>query len=259
MRMLTTVRQRDLSLASDYNVVLLRVAVWSALGLVAVSFFVRGLLPRLTFLQVLSDADLSPVSISIKGIQLALPVKTVFSNAIFHIVFPLAAAVAGRIFKLHDRISDLLGTRQIFDIDEILVPLLGGAGVRVTVDSKRKMHTHRHRLMRNCFYRYASAWTKAPDEERIDSHLAQEALDCWAAYWVVLELAFWGSCLFVVCAMMRLYRDAMHAAIISGGLWVVFALHRGRTAPLAHRQVEAILEDASRRTQIGASANEILG
>src|ERR1039457_1184872 len=55
----------------------------------------------------------------------------------------LIVAVAFRIFKAHDRISDIFGIRRNFDVQEILVPLAGEANFPVNLERLASLQRNR--------------------------------------------------------------------------------------------------------------------
>ncbi|HUT35336.1 MAG TPA: hypothetical protein VNE39_17750 [Planctomycetota bacterium] len=91
-----------------------------------------------------------------------------------------------RIFKLHDRVSDILGIRAAFDVHEILMPMALASGVSLPVDKVPEISRRRNDLMHRVFYKYASS---DPSRTRIDPHYVTMALDQWCWYWVVVEAA----------------------------------------------------------------------
>ena len=105
----------------------------------------------------------------------SLPWLTVF--------IPVGLALFSRIIKLHDRLSDLLGLRERIDVDQILLPLAKGTGVALSADSRERLVKHRHKLMKNAFYKYA------PDanDPSINKQYVADALDKWGWFWCFLE------------------------------------------------------------------------
>src|SRR6266550_7831628 len=62
-----------------------------------------------------------------------LPVEIEGNEVALGYVLPaILVAILFRVVKMHDRISDVLGTRQEFDLNEILVPLSIGVDVPLT-------------------------------------------------------------------------------------------------------------------------------
>ncbi len=99
-----------------------------------------------------------------------------------YVLIPLAVAVVSRVFLLHDRISDLLGLRRRFDIENILKPLAEGVGLPTTDANWKQIEENRDLAMTRTFYRYASF-----RDPKIDGQLVRSAADRWAWFWCTIE------------------------------------------------------------------------
>jgi hypothetical protein len=156
-------------------------------------------------------------------------------------------AAFSRIFKLHDRISDIFLIRQRFDVSEILFPLAIGSGASLNIDQIRTFKKERNSLMYKVFYKYASS---TPGKAVIDSHYITMALDQWCWYWIVLEVTFLG---FVLAATFLITGRYFLAAIFFAGvLGTVGVLQfiRNLCSDYTLQEVEAILEKSNRKVQI---------
>lgn len=157
-------------------------------------------------------------------------------------------ALFARVIKLHNRVSDLLGIRTRFDVDEILRPLAEGSGFAVgslNLDSLRK---NRQNLMERAFYRYASY-----SDAKINKHLIQQAYDWWSWYWVILESAVIFIPVGIALLVLRSYSlGFMFLAICLIVVPVVLIYFRTFCVGYAHREVDAILDDATRKAEVRA-------
>jgi hypothetical protein len=155
---------------SDYPEMLRKLSTAAFLVTIACTSLVRSQVPTID--QYLGSLDLTS---KVGVYSIPVPVGTLLVAAI--------VAVLSESVKLHDKISRALGTRAVFDVRWILLPmaLLSGA----VVDRKRfdRISTDRRRLMNEVFYKYASS-AKTAD---IDGHLITQALTAWSWYWMCVE------------------------------------------------------------------------
>jgi len=210
---------------------------------IATSTFVAAILALALLRQQFAPVDklLEPLSIPIPVAGgLDLPLGTVLP------AFLLAGL--SRIFKLHDRISDLFLIRQRFDVSEILFPLAIGSGASLNGDQIRAIRNGRESLMYKVFYKYASS---TPGKAVIDSHYITMALDQWCWYWIVIEVTF---LVFVLGATFLLTaRYLLAATFFAGVLGAVGVLQliRNLCSDYALQEVEAILEKPQRKLEVG--------
>src|SRR5207249_3941140 len=120
-------------------------------------------------------------------------------------------ALLFRIFKMHDRLSDVFGIRKRFDLDEILAPLSKGAGVPFTKPMRARATSRRDSLMASVFYAYASG---TEGKAKIDPHLVTMALDQWSWFWILAEAVFVMVATGVALLIAGRYKAAMWVFII---------------------------------------------
>jgi hypothetical protein len=165
-----------------------------------------------------------------------------------YLIMAFLISLAARISKWHDRVSDLFGIRERFDLHEILTPLAGGVGVPVDLSRRDHLLAHRRKIMGDVFYRYASSTNPS-----IDKHLIWSALDKWSWFWICIE----GTTVEAIALIVLLSLGAFRSAALIGP--IVFATTLVATqinracASLAHSEVGEILKDAQRRTEIAAA------
>ena len=185
------------------------------------------------------EATLSELNVPVPIDGLSVPIGYLLSALVVTLLF--------RIFKAHDLISDLFRIRSRFDVNEILLPLAGEAGLPMPVDKVERMRAKRQDLMRQVFYRYASG---VPGAAKIDMEMIVMALDQWSWYWMLLE----ASAIILPCAVFLLVlRRALPAAWLLVAFVVLLGLMR-LMMPLciryARREVKAIVEDDARRVEV---------
>jgi hypothetical protein len=166
-------------------------------------------------------------------------VPTAYVIVAFLIVF------VARVSKLHDKISDLFGIRERFDLHEILTPLAGGVGIAIDLIKREKLIERRDQIMRDVFYKYASS-----TDPVIDQHLIWTALDKWSWFWVCVE----GTTVGVVALVLLLSIGAFRSAAVTGmvtlfGTLIATQINRA-CASVAHSEVREILKDIQRRNDI---------
>jgi len=157
----------------DYPKMLNKIAVSTFTGTILAIWLLRYEVPAL-------DNLLKPLSVPIKVFgDVNLPLGTILPA--------LVVAALSRMFKLHDRISDIFRIRQRFDVGEILFPMAIASGASLSGDQIRAIRKNCKSMMYKVFYKYASS---TAGKAVIDSHYITMALDQWCWYWIVLELTF---------------------------------------------------------------------
>jgi len=158
----------------------------------------------------------------------------------------LVVGLVSRVFRLHDRISDLLGIRERFDIDVIIAELAAQSGFDLAEITDPQLIRQRSQIMGKAFYRFTSS--KNP---QVDEHLIHQALDWWSWLWVVLEAVL----VFVLTglALIAFRVPSLGIAVMFGSLAVA-----GLSLPIiwsqcrryAVAQVAAIMSDPALATQV---------
>jgi hypothetical protein len=210
-----------------------KIALFTLLIALAAVWFLRKQLPPL-------DHVLKAFSIEVDVIGgLSLPLGTLLPA--------LTVAVLSYAFELHDKLSDLLGIRQRFDVNKILLPMAMEVGVDFSGCRGRLLITNRRSLMRRTFYRYVSG---DPTQSTIDTHYVHQALDAWAWYWIFLE----GAIIAAITALFLLIEGKLKATFLAAGAGVVFivlvVLMRPTCARRARDEIDAILDDENRKKYV---------
>lgn len=164
-------------------------------------------------------------------------------------IFPaLIIALLSRILKLHDRISDLFGIRQRFDVQNILFPLALAVSPNLFLTQIKLLNERRTELMARVFYKYVSA---TPGKAVIDSHYITLALDQWSWYWIVLEgltLTFFTSLILLFSGDATLSAILLIIVLIAGVTllpWITKLCAR-----YALDEIEHIIADQDRKNEI---------
>jgi hypothetical protein len=216
-------------IAGEYPKMLAKIAIFTFFSAILGLVLLRHEFPAL-------DNLLKPLSVPIPiATGLSLPFGTVLPAFLF--------AALSRIFKLHDRISDVFQIRWRFDVSEILFPLAIGCGASLTANQIRAIKKNRDSLMYDVFYRYASG---TPGKAEIDPLYIKMALDQWCWYWIVLESTFLAFGLGVTFLVAKRY---LLAAVFFAGVLVallVLQLIRNLCSDYALQEVEAILDSPAR-------------
>lgn len=165
----------------------------------------------------------------------------------------LVMGLAGRVFRIHSHLGHWLGIRERFDVDVILTELARRVGVHMDQVSDNQWLSHRHDLMRQTFYRFASS-----NSPQIDLHLIHQALDLWSWFWIGLEATF----VFVLTGLALVAMNARDTGFMTvGGVLVLAAVGlpaiRQQCKRYAIAQVKAILSDPLRAAQIRQAFEEL--
>ncbi len=161
---------------------------------------------------------------------------------VLYAAIPFIFSLLSRIFKLHDRISDLLRLRLRFDTRHILIPLAQGVGSDVNSEQIKKS---RNDLMYKVFYPYAGF-----KDPVIDAQLVRTALDNWGWLWVEVEAWF----LWVLTSLIFLTtQKRMQSLICLGVALVLICLGLYQyimCIKSAKAEINAILDDNKRKKEI---------
>lgn len=165
-----------------------------------------------------------------------------------YLIAAFLIALAARISRFHDRISDLFGIRERFDIHEILSPLAGGVGIAVDLALLDRFKQHRSPIMGRIFYKYASSTKPA-----IDEHLIWKALDKWSWFWICIEGASVGLVAFIFLISVSAFQSATFVgATVLVATLAATQINRA-CASAAHTEVREILSDSQRRIDVAAA------
>lgn len=170
------------------------------------------------------------------------------------IAIALCVALLSRAFKLHDRISDLLGIRRRFDVTHILLPLASKVGFQPNAKQIQAIRKKRSDLMRAVFYKYASS---RADNPLVDKHDIEHAIDSWSWFWWPVEGIIFLLAAFLIALVFGYYGLASGFAVTS----IVFSLIALglylNLKKLARPQVEAIAADGTAKSAVLAQFNAL--
>jgi hypothetical protein len=195
------------------------------------------------------DAFLAPLNVPIPLLSgVSIPLGTVLPAFV--------VAFLSRVFKFHDRLSDLFRIRHRFDISAILFPLAIACAADLSVDQMRQVKKRREDLMYRVFYKYASS---SPGKAAIEKHYITMALDQWCWYWIVLELcalAFFLAVVFFVAQSYLLASLFLASVLLSIG---VLQLIRNLCVDYALQEVEEIAATSERRLAMAKEFRALQG
>jgi hypothetical protein len=169
-----------------------------------------------------------------------LPHYEVFN--ISGVVIAVLVAILTHMFQFHDRISDLLGIRRRFDVNNILIPLSQRVGVAITTEKEIQIRRHRDELIQAVFYRYASS---RADNPLVDKHDIEHALNAWSWFWVCLEGAVYFGAGAIIAWWFASLDLCKIFAVVSVILIILAAVQRPRLGGYARAQIDTIANDAT--------------
>jgi len=233
----------NLAPVTDYQSMLNRIFWFTSAAALAATWLLRANVPAL-------DAALSKIDVA-----LAIGGDKVLPTPAGYLLPALVIGFATRIFRLHTRVSDLLGIREWFDLDVILREFAEQLDVNINKVDFHQLRRARAGLMRNVFYSYVSGPRPAVDEP-----LIHQALDAWSWFWIGVEttllfsLAAFGL---IACGVREVGLQTLGATLVLAiiGLPAI----RSQCRRYAIAQVRAILADPTRAAAVRAAFAELTG
>lgn len=158
----------------------------------------------------------------------------------------ISLASISRMFRIHDRVSDLIGIRRNFDLYHILYPLAEKCGVTVHWQMIPVIETKRKALMGQVFYAYVGYV-----DPKVDPHLVYNALDNWSWLWVLLELSILSLISGVICiAADAYYRGFFLIVLAIMKVVAVCYFYYWQCIPAAQSEIDAIVSSPDRKNDI---------
>jgi hypothetical protein len=217
---------------SDYPSMLNKIALYTFGVSIAATAVLRWQVPAI-------DTALATMSFHIPIGDISIPLGTVLPAFL--------VAFVSRIFKLHDKISDLLGIRRRFDVKDILMPLALASGAPLSTEQIKKIKAERNSLMGEVFYKYASS---SPGKAVIEQHYITLALDQWSWYWILLEM----NTIIIITAIILLSagKSTFAAILLIITLVLIWVMQGVRVScsEYALQEVDQILEDGTRKRHV---------
>lgn len=168
-------------------------------------------------------------------------------------LFPaLGLGILTRVFRLHARVSDLLGIRENFDIHVIIAEFAAQLGFEFETLTREQLVECRHPIMRHAFYTYVSG-----SQPQIDSKLVEQALDSWSWFWVGIEATF----VFVLAGLGLVASGTYEIGLQTFGGALIFAavglpVMQNQCRRYAIAQVRAILDQPVRAAAVRSTFAE---
>jgi len=193
----------------------------------------------------------APIAALLKSETPTVEILTV-KIPLLYVVPAAIIAIAARVVRLHDKISNVLGIRERFDLNRILIPLCQALQIPVDNRFKEKLRNQRTSVMARTFYRYASF-----EEPKISKALVLSSADRWTWYWILLEgcavLAIAGAALLGL----RAYAGAGAVLAVLLIAVLVFSTYYSVCGRLADAQIEEIVADGQRADEVTAEFQRI--
>ena len=170
------------------------------------------------------------VTYEIFGVELNL--------ALFYL--PIIMGLLEHVFKIHDKVSDLLKIRKTYDKHVIINGLIKKTGASVSVKKcKGKLIS---KLMSKTFYEFASS-----TDPKIDSHYITMALNEWCWFWIMLDTGLLLLAVSVIFLVLN-WSWIHFWSIILGCLIFGFVLFliMLQTINYTNNEIHAILSDKDR-------------
>jgi hypothetical protein len=226
----------------DYPGMLNKISTFTFAGSILAVWFLR--------------AECRSVDALLAHLALPIPVASGLLIPLGTVLPAFLIAFLSRVFKFHDRLSDLFAIRRRFDVTAILLPLAVACNANLTVSQIRQIKKNRQDLMYKLFYRYASS---SPGKAVIERHYITMALDQWCWYWILLEVSALVFLLSLVFLSTGRYPVA--SACLAGVLLLIGALQlvRNFCADYALQEVEQIAASDERRAAIAAEFHALQG
>lgn len=211
----------------DYSEMLNKIATFTWIEAILLTFLVGHYVPYV-------NTALTSLKVPVKVLEVEAPVLYVVPGTVI--------AILARVFRLHDRISEVFKIRERFDVFNILRPLSNAVDSSIPIITLKE---NRNFAMRKVFYAYASF-----DEPKISKASVLSAIDTWTWYWVLLELDF----LLIVTAVVFAYFEVLKPAIyilVAGVVGSLTFLTVFRVAGRkAQRQIDEITSDSEKVEEI---------
>ena len=158
--------------------------------------------------------------------------------ALFYL--PIIMGVLEHVFKIHDKVSDLLKIRKTYDKYVIINGLIKKTNSNVSIKKcKGKLIS---KLMSKTFYQFASS-----TDPKIDSHYVTMALNEWCWFWIVLDTGLLLLVLGIVfLALNWSWINFMFVVIGVVVILVFLFLILLQTIQYTKKEISAILDDSKR-------------
>ena len=170
--------------------------------------------------------------------------------ALFYL--PIIMGVLEHVFKIHDKVSDLLKIRKTYDKYVIINGLIKKTNSNVSIKKcKGKLIS---KLMSKTFYQFASS-----TDPKIDSHYVTMALNEWCWFWIMLDTGLLLIALGVLFLVLN-WSWTHFWSVILGFLLFGFMLFliMLQTINYTNNEISAILSDEERREIIKKEIEDAL-
>lgn len=160
------------------------------------------------------------------------------------IYIPLIMGLAEHIFKIHDRLSDILRIRKRYDRKYIAYEILKSAGYKV--DKLNCSDNVIATITKKTFYEYASSTSP-----KIDVHYIHLALNEWCWYWITLDTV---ALIIVICFIFLVAKFSWLNLLLAVWIFVfislIMYLMRVTIRSYTKNEIQVIISDTERMQDI---------
>ena len=166
--------------------------------------------------------------------------------------FPLFIGIAEHIFKIHDKISTLLGIRNRYDKKVIAARILDICTIKRNIETLNSSEVKM--ILSKAFYKYASSTNPV-----IDQHYVNLAINEWCWYWIALDTLV----LFLVIGVLFLvikwsWLNLLVVLAILAFLLLMMKLIQLQVKAYTTEEIKAIFSDKEREDEIKKELKDAL-
>lgn len=157
---------------------------------------------------------------------------------------PLFIGVMEHIFKLHDKMSNLLQIRASYDKNIIVKQMIENSGIKYKTEQLTKEKVKL--IMNKVFYKYTSS-----TNPQIDKHYITLALNGWCWFWILLDITVLITIMLVVftilnCVAKNIILSIAILMILLAFLILIYFQNKKYT----QLEIEAVFSDDNRKNEI---------
>lgn len=166
--------------------------------------------------------------------------------------FPLVISISEHIFKIHDKLSTILGIRSRYDKNIIAAKILDICKIKRNIEKLNSSEVQM--ILSKAFYKYASSTNPV-----IDQHYVNLAINEWCWYWIALDT----SVLFLVIGILFLIikwslLNLLVVSAILAFLLLTMKLIQLQAKVYTIDEIEAICSDKGRKDEIKKELTDAL-
>lgn len=165
---------------------------------------------------------------------------------------PLLVGIAEHIFKIHDKISTLVGIRSKYDKNVIAASILKYC--EINRDIKTLNSREVKMVLSKAFYKYVSSTNPV-----IDQHYINLTLNEWCWYWITLDtLALFLTTGIIFLVINWSWQNLLIILAICAFLIIIMLLIKTQVKEHTKKEIEVIFSDEKRLTEIQKELKDAL-